>query len=138
MSFLASDPGAKASAYNLLLQTLSHKSPDLHDHVTRLPEHDPDFYLRDLFTGLFTGHLALDQAARLWDVYVFEGDAVLVRAGVAFLIGKEMALLGTSSLADVKAVLDGHENGAKTKQPLVAQQAEEDGWMAAVRSAGKM
>ena len=102
LSFYASDAGAKQSAYNLLLHTLSQKSPNLHQHLTNMPDHHADLYLESIFTGLFTRHLALDEAARLFDVYVFEGDSLLVRAGVALLLQKEMALLGTKSVAEVQ------------------------------------
>ncbi|KAK1753372.1 rab-GTPase-TBC domain-containing protein [Echria macrotheca] len=136
LSFYASDVGAKSSAYNLLLQTLSHKSPTLHEHLIKLEDHDPDLYLADLFTGLFTGHLALDEAARLWDVYVFEGDTVLIRAAIALLLQKEMTLMGTSTIAEVKAILDNTINGVKGPK-AVGGQGEEDRWMKAVREAGK-
>ncbi|KAL2019341.1 hypothetical protein VTK56DRAFT_9721 [Thermocarpiscus australiensis] len=132
LSFYASDAGAKSSAYNLIFHTLSQKSPNLHDHLTRLPDHDPDLYLDEVFTGLFTRHLALDEAARLWDVYVFEGDALLVRAGVALLMQKEMALLGAKSAAEVQATL-------RERSPrVVGGSGEEERWMRAVREAGKV
>jgi hypothetical protein len=142
LSFYAADPGAKTSAYNLLFQTVSHKSPSLHEHLLALPDHDPDFYLGDVFTALFTSHLPLDEAARLWDVYVFEGDSILVRAGVALLLGKEMALLATKSVEDVKAVLEsaspgGNAGGSSSKQKVLGRQGEENRWMRAVRDAGK-
>ncbi|KAK3940898.1 hypothetical protein QBC46DRAFT_259834 [Diplogelasinospora grovesii] len=136
LSFYACDVGAKSTAYNLLLQTLAQKSSNLHDHLTQLPDHDPEVYLGDVFTSLFTGHLALDEAARLFDVYVFEGDAVLVRAAVALLTEKEMSLLGTKTVAEVKAILDYTSDGAK-KQRVVVGNGEEDRWMRAVRGAGK-
>lgn len=140
LSFYASDPGAKSSAYNLLLQTLSHKSAGLHGHLVSLPDHDPDAYLADIFTSLFTGQLALDEAARLWDVYVFEGDAVLVRAGVALLAEKEMTLLGAKTITEVKLVLDrsdGEEDEKNKQQRIVGGQGAEDRWMRSVREAGK-
>lgn len=147
MSFFISDPGAKQSAYNLLLQTLSHKSPGLHEHLTRLPGHDPDSYLCDMFTSLFTSHLALDEAARLWDVYVFEGDAILVRAAVALLLQQEMSLLGAGSAAELAAVLESGggcsaaDNTAKktptTTGSVLARNGADDRWIRAVREAGK-
>jgi len=136
LSFYASDAGAKSSAYNLLLQTLSQKSATLHDHLVQLEDHDPDAYLADVFVGLFTGHLALDQAARLWDVFVFEGDAVLVRAAVALLLKHEMALHSTKSIAEVKAILTSTVEGVKAPR-VVAGNGEDDRWMAAVKEAGK-
>ena len=137
LSFYASDPGAKTSAYNLLLQTLSHKHAALHAHLVALPGHDADAYLADLFTGLFTTHSTLDEAARLWDVYVFEGDAVLVRAGVASLAQREAELLGACTVAEVRAVLAGGDSAAGGEKPVVARNGAEDRWIRRVREAGK-
>lgn len=99
--------------------------------MTALPAHDADAYLGDVYTSLFTCQLALDEASRLWDVYVFEGDAVLVRAGVAVLLDHEMALLGTKTMEDVQTVLRGK------KQRLVGKPGDEERWMGMVREAGK-
>jgi len=141
LSFHSCDAGAKSSAYNLLLQTLATKSKKLHDHLVHLPpaashheDHhvdNTDLYMRDIFTSLFTNQLALDEASRLWDVYVFEGDAVLVRAGVAVLLEHEMALLGTKSVEEVVAVVK------SKKQKLVGKPGDEERWMKMVREAGK-
>lgn len=65
-------------------------------------------------------------------MYVFEGDAVLVRAGVAVLLEHEMALLGTKSVEEVVAALKG-----KRKQRLVGKAGDEERWMKTVREAGK-
>lgn len=135
LSFYVSDMGAKVSAYNLLLQTLAHKSPTLHAHLTSLPDHRADAYLCDIFTSLFTTSLSLDEAARLWDVYVFEGDAVLVRAGIALLIQKEMALLGAKTLAEVKAALERDPTG--TSKAVLERNGAEEAWIRTVRAAGK-
>ncbi|KAJ4394888.1 hypothetical protein N0V93_004108 [Gnomoniopsis smithogilvyi] len=133
LSFHSADAGAKSSAYNLLLQTLAAKSPKLHAHLTALPGHDADTYLGEVYTSLFTSPLlALDEVSRLWDVYVFEGDAVLVRAGVAVLLEHEMALLGTKSMEEVVGALQG-----KRKQRLVGKAGDEERWMKMVREAGK-
>lgn len=84
-----------------------------------------DAYLRNIFTGLFTESLNLDNATRLWDVMVFEGDAVLVRAAVAFLTELEGKLFGAGTAEEVYAVVaKGVELG-------------EEEWMKAVRGAGK-
>ncbi|KAK0712879.1 rab-GTPase-TBC domain-containing protein [Lasiosphaeria miniovina] len=136
LSFFASDAGAKSTAYNLLLQTLSRKYPSLHDHLVQLPDHDPELYLGDIFSSLFTNYLALDQAARLWDVYVFEGDNVLIRACVALLAQKEMSLMGTKTIEDVNTILRHSTEGAKGPQ-VTEGHGEEDRWMRAVKEAGK-
>ncbi|KAK6838111.1 tbc1 domain family member 12 [Apiospora arundinis] len=130
LSFIACDHGAKHSAYNLLLDTLSKKSPRLHEHlVSQELQLDPEAYLSGLFSAMFTQHLSLDDCSRLWDVYVFEGDAVLVRAGVALLVENEGRLLAAKTPKEVLAVCAaGH---SKTLQ------GRGDDWMIRVRSAGK-
>ncbi|KAK4142913.1 uncharacterized protein C8A04DRAFT_29490 [Dichotomopilus funicola] len=162
LSFYASDAGAKNSAYNLVLHTLAAKSPALHEHLFKLLSSSgqsctPDAYLEAVFTGLFTRHLALDEATRLWDVYVFEGDAVLVHAGVALLRQRESGLLEAKSIADVRAVLGVSERAPSTasesgnptspgtkpsavvdKGPkVVAGDGADERWIKAVRDAGK-
>jgi hypothetical protein len=99
-----------------------------------MADHAPDVYLAELFTGLFTSLLPLDQAARLWDVYVFEGDSLLVRAAVALLMDREMPLLGAENINAVRDVLLGKQEGEK----VLARQGEEERWMRLVREAGKV
>ena len=73
-------------------------------------------------------------------MYVFEGDAVLVRAGVALLAEKEMTLLGAKTITEVKLVLDrsdGEEDEKNKQQRIVGGQGAEDRWMRSVREAGK-
>lgn len=119
------------------MQTLSVKAPRLHEHLTKdIAEGDADFYLGNFFMGLGTTHLAMDEAARLWDVYVFEGDAVLVRAAVATLMRHEMALLGAKSAGEAKKLV---ESGANKdgRKAVVGDDGAEDQWMRSVREAGK-
>lgn len=125
LSFHTSDPGATGRAYALLSSTLAIKSPRLAKHLSSL-DIDPSTYLQHIFTSLFTETLSLDNATRLWDVMVFEGDAVLVRAAVAFLTLLEGKLFGAQSEADVCDIV---RNGIG--------QVDEDDWIAAVRGAGK-
>ncbi|KAI8965317.1 TBC domain-containing protein [Daldinia sp. FL1419] len=129
-SFYASDIGAKTSAFNLILQTLSTKSPQLYKHLTNQELGlDPDGYMGNIFTSCFTQNFSLDECTRIWDVYVFEGDAVLVRAAVALLLDTEASLLSAKTTADVRKVLDGR----KTSD----QQDKVDAWIARIRDAGK-
>ncbi|EFY96604.1 Rab GTPase-TBC domain protein [Metarhizium robertsii] len=137
LSFYTADETAQASAYNLVLQTLSHKSQPLHDHLTKtMRDVTPELYLGGMFLSLFTGHLAIDEAARLWDVYVFEGDALLVRAAVALLLSREMALLGSKTSDEVLAVIT-RANSSNGAARAVGEVGAEDRFMAAVREAGK-
>lgn len=127
LSFHTGDSGATSRTYSLLLSTLQHKSPRLHTLLTNPhigPQ--PDTYLRDVFSSLFTGCLNLDHATRLWDVMVFEGDAVFVRAGVAYLVAMEGKLFGATNPKEVRDIV---------KAGLDNMGEEE--WMKALRTAGK-
>lgn len=113
-----------------MLQILSKKTPTLHMHLTSSKlAVAPEEYLGEIFTALFTRHLSLDECTRLWDVYVFEGDAVLVRAGVALLAEREARLIAAKTRSDIVQILA--EDGQK------AMQGREDDWMKQVREAGK-
>jgi len=127
LSFHTSDTGGTSRVYTLFLSTLQHKSPRLHAHLTNTNlALSPDEFLHNLFTSLFTGCLSLDNATRLWDVMVFEGDAVLVRAGVALLMGLEGKLFGAGIAKEVGLIV-------KTGLNNVG----EEEWMKNVREAGK-
>ncbi|KAI0175513.1 TBC domain-containing protein [Hypoxylon sp. FL1284] len=129
-SFYASDAGAKASAFNLVLQTLSTKSPRLHQHLTNSElALDPDVYLGDVFASCFTRHFSLDECTRLWDVYVFEGDTILIRAAVALLLDLEVPVLGAKTSEEVRNVLE--------NRPKADQQEKVEEWMSRIREAGK-
>lgn len=86
----------------------------------------PDAYLREMFSSLFTNCLSLDNTTRLWDVMVFESDAVLVRAGVAYLIALEGKLFGATCAKDICEIVEGGLAGVSEEQ-----------WMRNIRNAGK-
>ena len=137
LAFFASDHGAQVGVYELILRTLAHKSPSLHEHMTRTVGEVPaDRYLYGMLASMFTSVLAVDEAARLWDVYVFEGDTVLVRAAVACLLNNEMALLGTRTEDEIRAILSGRAPREDGKEGISASETE-DHFMRSVREAGK-
>ncbi|TQW00881.1 TBC1 domain family member 14 [Cordyceps javanica] len=137
LSFQTSDATAQASAFNLVLRTLSHKSATLHAHLTSgVPDLAPEVYLGDVFSSIFTSLLAIDEAARLWDVYVFEGDALLVRAAVAVLMEREMDLLGSKTPDEVWAVMS-KASTHSTAPRAVGEIGAENKFIQAVRDAGK-
>ncbi|KAJ2969172.1 hypothetical protein NQ176_g8810 [Zarea fungicola] len=137
LSFQTSDATAQVSAYNLVLRTLSHKSSALYEHLTSgIADLSPELYLNDVFSSIFTNLLAIDEAARLWDVYVFEGDALLVRAAVAVLLEREMDLLGSKTPDEVWAVMS-KSSASNTAPRAVGEVGAEDKFIQAVRSAGK-
>lgn len=137
LSFYTFDRGAQASAYNLVLESLKEKSDTLWHHLTRaVPGVQLDHYLANIFTSLFTGYLAIDEAARLWDVYVFEGDTLLVRAVVAILLNREPDLLVCKTAEEVKAVISRTSAGASSTR-AVSEVGAEDRFMQSIRDAGK-
>lgn len=85
--------------------------------------------LSDIFTTLFTRHLSIDECTRLWDVYVFERDGVLIDAAIALLLQREMSLLGTQSAADLQGVLEDYSK--------FARQGKDDAFIGRVRDIGK-
>lgn len=118
------------------MQGLSRRSEALHFHLTNtLRDIDPDEYLGRVFRSLFTGHLSMDESARLWDVYVFEGDSVFVRAAIALLLEREMALLGTKTAADISDILARACVG--TRKRAVGEAGSEDRWIESVKEAGR-
>ncbi|KAI9782484.1 MAG: hypothetical protein M1839_004970 [Geoglossum umbratile] len=94
LAFQTSDPTAISRAYTLVQRALAYKFPCLHTHLTRTLNLPPHTYLDPMFRTLFTLRLPLDIASRLWDVYVFEGDAFLVRTAVGVLGRLEARLYG--------------------------------------------
>jgi hypothetical protein len=83
-------------------------------------------YMHNWFTALGTATLDLEQVSRLWDVMVFEGDALLVRAAVAFLTSLEAKLFGASTAEEICRIV---------KEGIAGIGEEE--WMRLVRAAGK-
>lgn len=124
--------------HSLTLTTLASKFPTLYAHLCS-PEIglnvDPGIYLDTIFEGLFTTILGLDEATRLWDVWVFEGDAVLVRAAVAVFSQVENKLYGAVSRQEVFRLLSG---GVDLDGDVVKGTLDrEDEWMERVRDAGR-
>ncbi|KAI1737910.1 hypothetical protein F4680DRAFT_202404 [Xylaria scruposa] len=108
LSFYAGDQGARSSAYQLVSQALAARSPQLHRHLGDPNTMGPDWDMRlnDIFVTLFTRQLSLDDCSRLWDVYVFEGDRILIHAAVALLLEKEIPLLSAQSSTEFQQVLE--------------------------------
>jgi hypothetical protein len=123
LSIHTGDTGAMQRTFTLVLSTLKIKSPRLY---SILSSSSPEVYLNNMFASLFTGSLSLDNATRLWDVVVFEGDAVLVRAAVARLIALEGKLFGANNSKEVCGIIGDN----------VDTMGEEE-WMAELRNAGK-
>jgi hypothetical protein len=89
--------------------------------------------------------LSLDEISRLWDVWVFEGDGVLVRGCVAGFMAVEGKLYACRSKEDVLKVLGVHPSqtakvtpsGTEEVREAGRDEEREEGWMRNVRDAGR-
>lgn len=124
LAFIIHDPGAMQKSYTLTSNILAFKFPRLHHHLLETLQLREEELYEHMFQTLFTCGLEIDLASRLWDVFVFEGDTMCIRAAVAILGKLEGKLYGTR--AEVLGVLRGRWDVGK-----------EDEFMLAVRSAGK-
>lgn len=130
LAFLVHDQAAMSRAHAQILSTLSYKCPNLHAHLTN-PALDlqPAEFLDPLLRCLFTYNLPHEHAARVWDLYVFEGEKALVRAAVGVLSILESKLYGGR-----EEVLDLISWRNEKKWQL----GTEEDFIKAVREAGKV
>ncbi|KAK1065061.1 hypothetical protein LTR74_008173 [Friedmanniomyces endolithicus] len=95
LAFLVHDKPGMAAACERVLGGLKKEYPTLHAHLTSTAtDLAPAEYLDPIFRCLFAYNLPAEHVSRLWDVYVFEGDDVLIRAAVAVLGRLEGKLYG--------------------------------------------
>jgi hypothetical protein len=96
LAFLVHDTAAMGRTYELVLSTLKYKFTHLHDHLTSTSTGvSPEEYLDPMFRCLFAYHLPTELVARVWDIFMFEGDKALIRAAVACLGRLERRLYGS-------------------------------------------
>ncbi|MCL4551946.1 MAG: hypothetical protein M1305_00095 [Candidatus Marsarchaeota archaeon] len=130
LAFLVHDQIAMARAYELVLGTLKYKFTKLHSHLTSSTLNlRPEEYLDPIFRCLFAYNLAPEHVSRLWDIFVFEGDKVLIRSAVAALGRLEGKLYG--SREEILGLI-GWCNEKKWEL------GSEDEFIMAVREAGKV
>ncbi|KAF8472799.1 hypothetical protein BDZ91DRAFT_450367 [Kalaharituber pfeilii] len=127
LAFYTHDEAAISKVYTLFLRAFQYKLPTLFQHIHVTLSLPPPAYLEPMFLTLFALHCPLDVTSRLWDVYVFEGDAFLVRTAIGVLTALETKLYGSKE--EVIEVL-----GWKAEPWKLGK---EDDFMATVRSAGK-
>ena len=102
LSFCLNDQNGQDKVYNNIMRATKHKQPKLHEHLMSLHLSLSDL-LGPLCQSLATSHLRPEDAARMWDVMVFEGDGVVVRSTVGILGKLESRLYGQAD--EVMAVL---------------------------------
>ena len=130
LAFLVHDQAAMGRTHDLVFSTLKYKSPTLHAHLTSPALNlSPSDLLDPLFRCLFAYNLPPSHAARVWDLYVFEGEKALVRTAVAVLAKLEPKLYGKRD-----EVLDLLGWGNEGRWEL----GSEEEFVTSVREAGKV
>lgn len=107
-----------------------------------------------MFRSLFTNGLDVERLSRVWDCWAFEGDRILVRAGVAVLgcLQAPLFALGPDETGKARAVdmlgwgpkltekkgaaVDGAESSSRYWS--FSSVGDEDAFMRDVRDAGKI
>ncbi|GAB7337714.1 hypothetical protein MBLNU457_g2996t2 [Dothideomycetes sp. NU457] len=132
LAYLVQDRAAIDRWQSMVLTTLKHKIPALHEHLTseKLGLCASE-WLEPMLSTLFTRHADPDTASRIWDVYVFENDKILIRTVVGLLSRLESRLYGSKE--EVLSIL-GWEADAAVWKGI----GTEDEVMRAVREAGRM
>jgi hypothetical protein len=96
LAFLTYDRAAIARTYGLASATLRYKFPRLYSHLYETAQLTDEDVWGPMFRSLFTNGLDLEHLSRVWDCWAFEGDRIIIRAGVAILGCLQTQLLGLS------------------------------------------
>lgn len=94
LALCINDRLAKERAYGRVQRAMKFKTPRLYEHLDVTLKLSCDDYLGLLSRSLLTSRLEMAEAARVFDILVFEGDGVIVRAIVGFLAQHENQLYG--------------------------------------------
>ncbi|KAF2098999.1 hypothetical protein NA57DRAFT_39778 [Rhizodiscina lignyota] len=132
MAYLLTTLPAISNTHSLILRTLAYKLPSLHAHLTS-PAFalQPSEYLDPLLSSFYTDpRIGVERMSRMWDIMVFEGDKVLVRAAVAVLSRLENRLY--SSREEILSIL-GWDSPLEWGEHL----GDAEDWTLAMREAGK-
>ena len=78
--------------------------PQLGAHLKRVGL-EPEMFLSEWMVPLFTRSLSLDAAAAVWDLFVREGEAILLRVASALARALEPMLLSSTDLAFCRSVM---------------------------------
>jgi hypothetical protein len=96
LAFLTADRGATGRTYGLASATLRYKFPRLFAHLYETLQLSHEDIWEPMFRSLFTNGLDLERLSRVWDCWAFEGDRIIIRAGVAILGSLQTQLLAFS------------------------------------------
>lgn len=90
LSFLSGDMASTTRTFSHAVSTLAIKFPRLHEYLFGSMEQgglglSPEQVFEPMFRTLFTNGLDVDRLCRVWDIWAFEGDKILVHTAVALV-----------------------------------------------------
>lgn len=96
LALLSGDERQLAIYYDSFLRVLDTKVPQLFQHFKTI-KLSPASYLQPMLTDQFSRNLSLDIMHRIWDILVFEGDAVFLRVALGVILTMEPYLYGNKN-----------------------------------------
>ncbi|KPI45720.1 TBC domain-containing protein [Cyphellophora attinorum] len=107
LSFLSGDLAATARTFSHAVSMLAIKFSRLHEYLFGSMEQgglglSPEQVFEPMFRTLFTNGLDVDRLCRVWDIWAFEGDKVLVHTAVALLGALQPQLFEISGNVDLR------------------------------------
>jgi len=90
LAFLGGDLTSTTRTFNHAVSTLAIKFPRIHEYLFGSIEQGglglaPEQVFEPMFRTLFSNGLDVDRLCRVWDMWVFEGDKILVHTAVALV-----------------------------------------------------
>lgn len=90
LAFQINDTASTSRTYNHAVSTLGIKFPRLHEYLFGSLEQGGlgftgEEVFEPMFRTIFSNGLDVDRLCRVWDIWIFEGDRILVQAAVAIL-----------------------------------------------------
>lgn len=107
LAFQGGDISSTTRTFNHAVSTLAIKFPRLHDYLFGSIEQgglgfSPDQVFGPMLRTLFTNGLDVERLCRVWDLWVFEGDKILVHTAVALVGCLQTQLFAIEGDADLK------------------------------------
>lgn len=135
LAYLIRDAPTIERWQRLMVKTLKYKLPMLHDHLLsgKVNSASSQTWTEPLLSTLLTHNMRADVAARIWDVYVFEGDKLLIRAFSGLLSRLESQLYGSEE--DVLQLLGWAASSTSFHSGIGP---DTDAILKSIRDAGKM
>lgn len=120
--------------------TLQYKFPRLHGHLFKKLGLTGEEVWEPMFRTLFANGLDLERLSRVWDCWVFEGDRIVVRTGVAILGCLGSQIFGIEDREAIVSLLGWGPRGNDGRSGYwdLSATGDEDAFMREVREAGKV